>query len=192
MDCADGSDEARDLCGELNFLPYIVYIVYILILILAEKWVCPEGSFQCLNGTPSCIYQTRLCDNIKHCQDNSDESQCGKDSRHLKIYGNLYTLYLGVCGGNFSIQNNIITSPLYPDEYPTRSDCLYQISGSNSTFINLTILTFNVKWNEIFKCKDDLVEIRDGSSHNTPLIGKFCGNGIPTSIHSTTNSIWIR
>ena len=62
------------------------YTVYLFIsdlglgfLINAATWTCPEGSFKCLDGAPMCIPQTRLCDKVIHCQDGSDESQCGMD-----------------------------------------------------------------------------------------------------------------
>ena len=38
----------------------------------------------------------------------------------------------------------------------------------------------------------DFLEIRDGNSEESPLIGKFCGDKSPASIQSTQNQIWIR
>ena len=59
-------------------------VLWWLYLINTETWNCPEESFKCLHGTPKCIPQTRLCDKIIHCQDGSDEHQCGKYFLYVK------------------------------------------------------------------------------------------------------------
>ena len=41
-------------------------------------------------------------------------------------------------------------------------------------------------------CKDDFLEIRDGPSKQSPVVGKFCGTNMPTSVESTQNIMWIR
>ena len=40
----------------------------------------------------------------------------------------------------------------------------------------------------------DYIEIRDGSSQDAPVIGRFCGNGdnLPESLYSTKNYLQIR
>ena len=40
--------------------------------------------------------------------------------------------------------------------------------------------------------KDDCIELRDGISQLSPLIGKFLGSGIPTSIQTTQNNMWMK
>ena len=39
---------------------------------------------------------------------------------------------------------------------------------------------------------DDFLEVRDGVSDKSPLIGKFFGENIPHSLQSTQNKLWIR
>ena len=41
-------------------------------------------------------------------------------------------------------------------------------------------------------CVYDFLEIRDGDSSDSPLLGTFCGYKMPKDIKSTTNSLWIK
>ena len=64
-------------------------------------------------------------------------------------------------------------------------------------YVNLTILMFDTYdidcETTIFSDEGyDYLEIRDGNSEKSPLIGRFCGNNIPSSLHSTSNYMWIR
>ena len=57
-----------------------------------------------------------------------------------------------------------------------------------STYLQLSFLEFHLY---DLNC-DDYLEIRDGSSEESPFIGKFCGKNFPASIQSTQGQIWIR
>lgn len=114
----------------------------------------------------------------------------------------------GACGGNFTALNGFLNSPSYPENYPKNSKCDYVISQPIGMYVNLTVLMFNTfdkdcgDWQEIYRdwvvgdasaeIGFDYLEIRDGNSEKSPLIGRFCGNKIPASIHSTNNNMWIR
>ena len=96
----------------------------------------------------------------------------------------------GDCGGVFKDRNGHLTSPAYPILYPNSDSCVYQISQPNGTYIKLKILKFNLTFDT--SCNDDFLEIRDGYTAGSPLIGKFCGNDIPTAIESSQNNVWLR
>ena len=113
--------------------------------------------------------------------------------RNLKIH------FLGICGHVFSPSNpnGIITSPSYPEIYPKDAACIYRITQSNGTYISLKIHDFHLvvypSWAECHASKiQDFIEIRDGNSSESDLIGKFCGTDIPSTIQSTSNNLWIR
>ena len=103
---------------------------------------------------------------------------------------------IGECGGRISHPSGLITSPSYPDKYPSGAECNYIISQPIETFLNLTILIFDLYEenddDEYGNCFFDFLEIRDGGFEQSPLIGKFCGNNIPTAIQSTRNQVQIR
>ena len=98
-------------------------------------------------------------------------------------------LQQGACGGHFNTSSGVITSPLYPDNYPLSADCIYTITQPNGSYINLEVLSFDLYLDDA--CGDN-VEIRDGSSEESPLIGKFCSIYITRHIQSSQNSLWLR
>ena len=101
----------------------------------------------------------------------------------------------------YSALSGILNSPYYPIRYTDGAECIYKISQNNSTYIKLTFSQLDVY-------NDDILEIRDGSSEESPLIGKFSGALIPENkvlgsyydnlptvpslIESTQNNMWIR
>ena len=87
-------------------------------------------------------------------------------------------------------ETGTITSPLYPNPYPNNAECNYFISQPNGTFINLTVEAFDIEAH--YSCSSDFLEIRDGFSHESPVIGAFCGSNIPISFQSTDNYMRLR
>lgn len=41
-------------------------------------------------------------------------------------------------------------------------------------------------------CAYDYVEVRDGSSESSPLLGHFCGYDKPDDIKSSSNQLWLK
>ena len=115
------------------------------------------------------------------------------------ITSTISNFYAGSCGYDFgpALANGIITSPSYPDMYPKYEECVYRISQNSGSYISLQIHTFHLLMSPpTAKCHDskiqDFIEIRDGNSSESVLIGKFCGTDIPNTIQSTHNSLWIK
>ena len=94
------------------------------------------------------------------------------------------------CGGYFSTPNGNFTSPSYPDNYPANEDCIYTISQPIGTVIMLNLLSMDIESHST--CGFDYLEIRDGPSDDSPLLGKLCGNVIPAPIQSVQNQMWMR
>ena len=97
----------------------------------------------------------------------------------------------GECNGYFSTPNGILTSPSYPDKYPRNADCVYTISQPTGTAIILTFHSMDIYSYSNGKCPDSL-EIRDGSSAASPLLGNLCGSKIPAPIQSSQNQLWMK
>ena len=103
-----------------------------------------------------------------------------------------WSYHNGDCGGMLRSPSGILSSPSYPDKYPSNAECVYTISQPNDTYISLTFLMFDV-WPGQPCENEDYLEVRDGSSEKSPLIGLFCGTMIPIlSIQSTKNVVWLR
>ena len=102
-----------------------------------------------------------------------------------------WTHRIGACGGSFTTPNGILTSPSYPDNYPKKADCIYTISQPNGTAIVLTFHSMDIRVSTLGYCPDYL-DIRDGSSVASPLIGRLCGTEIPAPIQSSQNQVWMK
>ena len=101
------------------------------------------------------------------------------------------TYSIGECGGNFTTPKGILTSPTYPGKYPDNSDCIYIISQPDGAYINISFLSMDID------CKgspSDYIEIRDGDSGNSALMGIFCGDGtnIPPIMQTSQNRLRMR
>ena len=95
------------------------------------------------------------------------------------------------CGGNVSSESGILSSPSYPDPYPHMANCIFLISQTNGTYVNLSVVNMDIDCDGM---PSDYIEMRDGNSQDSPLVGRFCGNGtrIPPFMISTQNFFWIR
>ena len=104
------------------------------------------------------------------------------------------TYRIGECGGSFTTPNGFLTSPSYPENYPSNAHCVYTISQPTDTVIVLTFHSMDIEEPPSgYLCEQyDYLEIRDGSSAAPPLLGKLCGIEIPAPIQSTQNQVWMK
>ena len=101
--------------------------------------------------------------------------------------------FTGKCGGDYTEENGHISSPSYPKPYPLYADCNYTISQANETYLLLKVLDFSLYTRLGEEGCENYLEIRDGTSERSPVIGKFCANNnIPYTIQSTQSKIRMR
>jgi len=101
-----------------------------------------------------------------------------------------YTSYLAGCGGNLIGASGNITSPNYPSNYPTLSDCVWILTVPSG---RISILFTDFLVEDHSNCAYDFVEIRDGSSRQAPRVGFICGsNGLGYNYTSLGQSLYIR
>ena len=95
------------------------------------------------------------------------------------------------CGGTYSNASGVISSPSYPNAYPEMVDCVYLISQPNGAYVNISFLTMDI---DCQGTPSDYIEMRDGKTEESPLIGRFCGNGsnVPDFLQTTQNHFRIR
>ena len=80
------------------------------------------------------------------------------------------------CGGTYTNASGILVSPLHPKPYPHLAHCIYLISQPNGTYVNVSFITMDIVCQERHSTSD-YIEMRDGNSKDSPLMGRFCGNG---------------
>ena len=110
---------------------------------------------------------------------------------------------LAECGGTYFGSSGVLSSPLFPGEYPHGRDCEYRISQPDGAFVNINLIDVDINcqktkskyiYENTLGIPTDFIELRDGSHKGSPLIVKSCGNttNFPTAVQSTQNHLWIR
>ncbi|KAK2886327.1 cubilin [Channa argus] len=97
-------------------------------------------------------------------------------------------VYTVACGGTLSGTGQI-RSPYHPNPYPHNKVCEWVINQPESYIVTLNFLSFDVEGGS---CSFDFVEVRDGSTSSSPLLGKYCGVMIPPRLQSTQKSMYIK
>ncbi|KAH3692443.1 hypothetical protein DPMN_194284 [Dreissena polymorpha] len=99
------------------------------------------------------------------------------------------------CGGQLSLSatrtSGMFTSPNYPLLYPQNVDCIWVISAPANERIQMDFIEdFSIETHR--DCRYDFIELRDGGTVNSALLGSFCGNSLPSTVLSTGNVMYAR
>uniref|UniRef100_F7G9W5 Neuropilin n=1 Tax=Macaca mulatta TaxID=9544 RepID=F7G9W5_MACMU len=96
------------------------------------------------------------------------------------------------CGGRLNSKDaGYITSPGYPQDYPSHQNCEWIVYAPEPN--QKIVLNFNPHFEiEKHDCKYDFIEIRDGDSESADLLGKHCGNIAPPTIISSGSMLYIK
>uniref|UniRef100_A0A4W3K7X0 Cubilin n=1 Tax=Callorhinchus milii TaxID=7868 RepID=A0A4W3K7X0_CALMI len=96
-----------------------------------------------------------------------------------------------VCG-TFIVTDNIggvITSPLYPNNYPDNQNCSWIIQAQEPfKHVTLSFTDFAIESNGK-NCSTDALQILDGDNYEAPPIGRYCGATILQPITSESNAL---
>lgn len=100
--------------------------------------------------------------------------------------------YEAICGGTLKLPlgSNRIESPNYPQFYLPNKECIWRISTVTNSQVAIEFSSFDLEPH--MNCRRDFVEVRDGDSFKSRLIGKYCGNSLPPILASTSNKMFIR
>ncbi|XP_031635550.1 dorsal-ventral patterning protein tolloid-like [Contarinia nasturtii] len=99
--------------------------------------------------------------------------------------------YEAVCGGDITIVNGYkIESPNYPQMYLPNKECIWRITVPPTYQVAMEFHSFDLEVHST--CRNDFIEVRDGDSVKSRLIGKYCGNSLPPILASTKNKMYIR
>ncbi|KAI4498132.1 hypothetical protein M0802_006618 [Mischocyttarus mexicanus] len=93
------------------------------------------------------------------------------------------------CGGIFTSDSGTIHSPGSLSSYHANMNCEWKIQLPPGEKIKIAWHKFDLE--ESTSCHYDAVEIYDGDSTNSPLIGRYCGTSMPPTIKSTSNIVVI-
>ncbi|XP_075790641.1 tolloid-like protein 2 isoform X4 [Pelodiscus sinensis] len=97
---------------------------------------------------------------------------------------------LAICGGEIHKDAGQIQSPNYPDDYRPSKECIWKVTVSEGFHVGLMFQAFEIERHD--SCAYDYLEIRDGPTEDSPLIGHFCGYEKPEDIKSSSNQVWMK
>ncbi|KAH8357601.1 hypothetical protein KR200_003594 [Drosophila serrata] len=97
------------------------------------------------------------------------------------------------CGGTFTNIFGHIKSPNWPKEYGESQNCEWIIRAPLGHRLELVVKNFTLE--DSFHddiCSTDWLEIRNGDSESSPLIGRYCGSRIPPRLPSYGNVMHLK
>ncbi|KAH9413647.1 Bone morphogenetic protein 1 [Dermatophagoides pteronyssinus] len=98
--------------------------------------------------------------------------------------------YEVVCGGEIIAEKGYLQSPNYPDEYRPNKECIWRITVPDGYQVALKFQSFEIENHD--NCVYDYLEIKDGYTDTSPLLGRFCGHKIPADIRSSKNKLYVK
>ena len=91
-------------------------------------------------------------------------------------------------GEELTLPGSTIISPNYPNNYGINKDCQIKIRFLEGERVSIRVLAFDLEHD--IACRYDWLEIRDGNSTTSDLLGsKLCGSTTPHAIESTENTL---
>lgn len=96
-----------------------------------------------------------------------------------------------ICGGDILLDSSQrLESINYPDHYLPNKECIWRITVPDTYQVALKFHSFELENKD--NCVFDYIEIRDGLTLDSKVIGKFCGYKIPEDIISSSNHLLIK
>lgn len=97
----------------------------------------------------------------------------------------------GNCGGRVLQDSGVIRSPRWPFRYPEHSNCVWILETGKQQQIRLNFSEFELE--DQIVCQFDYLELRNGPTNESPLIGRFCGNQLKSRVIITQSShLWLK
>uniref|UniRef100_A0A8B9CHJ0 Cubilin n=1 Tax=Anser brachyrhynchus TaxID=132585 RepID=A0A8B9CHJ0_9AVES len=83
-----------------------------------------------------------------------------------------------------------LKSPGWPGRHPNNMDCSIVLRAPQNHTISLFFHAFSLE--DSIQCSHDFLEIRNGSDVQSPLLGRFCGNIVPSPIFPKNHVVYLR
>ncbi|XP_072240945.1 dorsal-ventral patterning tolloid-like protein 1 isoform X1 [Leuresthes tenuis] len=139
----------------------------------------------------------------------SDKDECSKDNggcQHECI--NTVGSYVCQCRHGFVLHENkhdckeaecehkihspsgTLSSPNWPDKYPSRKECTWDITATPGHRVKITFIEFEIEQHQ--ECAYDHLEAFDGDSDTAAILSRLCGSKIPEPLVSSGNKMYLR
>ncbi|XP_020563357.1 bone morphogenetic protein 1 isoform X2 [Oryzias latipes] len=94
------------------------------------------------------------------------------------------------CDHVVSSVSGTISSPNWPDRYPSKKACTWSLSTTPGHRIKIVFNEVDMETH--LECAYDHLEIFDGKDDRTPTLGRFCGTKKPAAVVSSSNKMFLR
>ncbi|XP_004625741.1 tolloid-like protein 2 [Octodon degus] len=113
--------------------------------------------------------------------------QCLHGSR---LHDNAHDCKEAGCVHKISDAEGTLASPSWPDKYPSRKECTWNISSTAGHRVKLVFNEFEIEQHQ--ECAYDHLEVYDGPDSLAPVLGRFCGSTKPEPVVASGSSLFLR
>ncbi|XP_034025114.1 cubilin [Thalassophryne amazonica] len=100
-----------------------------------------------------------------------------------------FTYQIAGCSRTYEQDYGYLKSPGWPDIYPHNINCIIILKAPQNSYISFFFNNFDLETHS--SCNYDYLEVRNGSTPDSPLIGRFCGNTLPNPIFPQSNLLYL-
>nr|XP_054599807.1 dorsal-ventral patterning tolloid-like protein 1 [Nothobranchius furzeri] len=139
----------------------------------------------------------------------SDKDECSKDNggcqhecvntvgsyvcqcRHgFVLHENKHDCKEAECEHKIHSPSGTLSSPNWPDKYPSRKECTWDITAMPGHRVKITFNEFEIEQHQ--ECAYDHLEAFDGDSDTAAILSRLCGSKTPEPLVSTGNKMYLR
>ncbi|XP_037545766.1 dorsal-ventral patterning tolloid-like protein 1 [Nematolebias whitei] len=139
----------------------------------------------------------------------SDKDECSKDNggcqhecintvgsyvcqcRHgFVLHENKHDCKEAECEHKIHSSSGTLSSPNWPDKYPSRKECTWDITAMPGHRVKIAFNEFEIEQHQ--ECAYDHLEAFDGDSDTAAILSRLCGSKIPEPLVSTGNKMYLR
>ncbi|KAJ3611231.1 hypothetical protein NHX12_021247, partial [Muraenolepis orangiensis] len=113
-----------------------------------------------------------------------------KSDTFLQGNGMSLTYQVAGCSRTYQQAYGYLRSPGWPAVYPHEVECEVVLAAPQGSTISLFFDSFDLEHHS--DCSFDYVEVRNGSTGSSPLLGKLCGSALPSPIFPGGNQLYLR
>ncbi|XP_040824205.1 cubilin [Ochotona curzoniae] len=100
------------------------------------------------------------------------------------------TYQIAGCNREYTKAFGNLRSPGWPENYNNDADCTVILTAPQNHTISLFFHSFRIE--DSSGCRQDSLEVRDGNSDSSPLLGKYCGTLLPNPVFSQSRQLYLR
>ncbi|CAH1793785.1 unnamed protein product [Owenia fusiformis] len=95
----------------------------------------------------------------------------------------------GGCQHRITDPKGEVSSPNWPDYYPSRKQCMWHFSTKPGHKIKLVFSDFELEPHQ--ECAYDHIELYDGEDEEARSLGSYCGSSVPHAMSSSRNKMYM-